>query len=141
MEFSVNAQNMARSIAAISSMLLLLLLLLLDVANAQASSYSYSYAQQQLKRTHAMQVDALRIEYMSLEQSLWQYLGKTANSKNNRETQLRKVYDSHRDFIHLPLMNRRFDSQIYSNILRHYEWTLLEVKLRELNSIFDFYKV
>lgn len=135
---------MARSIAAISSMLLLLLLLLLDVANAQASSYSYSYAQQQqqqLKRTHAMQVDALRIEYMSLEQSLWQYLGKTANSKNNRETQLRKVYDSHRDFIHLPLMNRRFDSQIYSNILRHYEWTLLEVKLRELNSIFDFYKV
>lgn len=132
---------MARSIAAISSSLwpLLLLLLLWHVANAQASTYSY--VRQLSNRTYAMPVDALRIEYMSLEQSLWQYLGKTANSQNNRETQLQKVYDSHRAFIHLPLMNRRFDSKIYSNILHHYEWTLLEVKLTELNGLFDFYKV
>lgn len=133
----VNAQNiidMARSsssitVAAVISSLLLLLLMLLQV-NAQ-----------QQQRTQAMQVDALRNEYLSLEQALWQYLGKTANSQNNRETQLRKVYDSHWDFIHLPLMNKRFDSKVYSNILHHYEWTLLEVKLTELNSLFDFYKV
>lgn len=117
------------SIAAAALSSLLLLLLLLQV-NAQ-----------QQRRTQAMQVDALRNEYLSLEQALWQYLRKTANSQNNRETQLRKVYDSHWDFIHLPLMNRRFDSKIYSTVLRHYEWTLLEMKLTELNNLFDFYKV
>lgn len=131
----VNAQNItnmarsSRSIAAAAISSLLLLLLLLQV-NAQ-----------QQRHTQAMQVDALRNEYLSLEQALWQYLRKTANSQNNRETQLRKVYDSHWDFIHLPLMNRRFDSKIYSTVLRHYEWTLLEMKLTELNNLFDFYKV
>lgn len=121
------ARSSSIAAAAISSLSLLLLLLL--QVNAQQ------------QRTQAMQVDALRNEYLSLEQALWKYLGKTANSQNNRETQLRKVYDSHWDFIHLPLMNRRFDSKVYSNVLRHYEWTLLEVKLTELNSLFDFYKV
>lgn len=121
------ARSSSIAAAAISSLLLFLLLLQVNA--------------QQQRRTQAMQVDALRNEYLSLEQALWQYLRKTANSQNNRETQLRKVYDSHWDFIHLPLMNRRFDSKIYSTVLRHYEWTLLEMKLTELNNLFDFYKV
>jgi len=69
-----------------------------------------------------MEVDALRTEYIALERALWDYLAKTANSQNNKETQIRKVYDSHRDFDSKPLMGRPFEEHRYE-ILNHYEWS------------------
>lgn len=118
-------------------MLLLLLLLTLMLISVGAGAAAQSVY---MHRTPMTEVDALRTEYISLERALWIYLNKTANSKNNKDTQLRKVYDSHRNFINKPLMGREFESDKYK-IMHHFEWNQLEMKLSELNRIFDFYKV
>ncbi|XP_034489780.1 uncharacterized protein LOC117793546 isoform X2 [Drosophila innubila] len=128
-----------RSISMSAPMMLSLSLwMMIMIFASNADAYS-SYMQQQQQRTPALEVDALRNEYFLLEKSLWEYLSKTANSQNNRETQIKKVYDSHREFINTPQMSRKFLSEQY-NIMHHYEWTLLESNLTHLNSIFDFYK-
>jgi len=87
-----------------------------------------------------MEVDALRTEYIALERALWDYLAKTANSQNNKETQIRKVYDSHRDFDSKPLMGRPFEEHRYE-ILNHYEWSLLERDLIYISKLYEAYKV
>ncbi|KRG06869.1 uncharacterized protein LOC6585004 isoform X2 [Drosophila mojavensis] len=114
-------------------LLLLLMLMLISVGAGAAAQSAYMH------RTPMTEVDALRIEYLSLERALWIYLNKTANSQNNKETQLRKVYDSHRNFINKRQMGREFASDKYK-IMHHFEWNQLEMKLTELNRIFDFYK-
>lgn len=114
-------------------MLFLLMILIYVGAGASAQS-AYVH------RIPMTGVDALRIEYLSLERALWNYLNKTANSQNNKDTQLRKVYDSHRNFINKSQMGREFASEKYK-IMHHFEWNQLEMKLAELNRIFDFYKV
>ncbi|BFG02405.1 uncharacterized protein DMAD_01914 [Drosophila madeirensis] len=91
------------------------------------------------KRTPIMQVDALRTEYISLERDLWDYLKKTANSQNNKETQLRKIFVSHRDFNEKPFMEHTFAVQRYE-ILKHYEWTILERELEHISQLFEEYK-
>jgi len=90
--------------------------------------------------TPQMEVDALRTEYIALERALWNYLAKTANSQNNKETQIRKVYDSHRDFDAKPQMRRTFEEHRYK-ILNHYEWSLLERDLIYISKLYDAYKV
>lgn len=115
-------------------LLLLLMLMLISVGAGAAAQSAYMH------RTPMTEVDALRIEYLSLERALWIYLNKTANSQNNKETQLRKVYDSHRNFINKRQMGREFASDKYK-IMHHFEWNQLEMKLTELNRIFEFYKV
>ncbi|XP_022223780.2 uncharacterized protein LOC111075028 isoform X2 [Drosophila obscura] len=92
-----------------------------------------------LKRTPMLQVDALRTEYISLERDLWEYLEKTANSQNNKETQLRKIFVSHRDFNAKPFMDHSFEVQRYE-ILKHYEWSVLERELEHIGQLFDEYK-
>ncbi|XP_030567505.1 uncharacterized protein LOC115767384 isoform X2 [Drosophila novamexicana] len=124
--------NNKSPMSAIIMLLLLPLLLIVAVAAAAAQS-TYVH------RTPIIEVDALRNEYLSLERSLWQYLQKTANSLNNRETQLRKVYDLHRSFINKRQMGRIFDSKKY-DVMHHYEWMMLESQLSNLNRLFDFYK-
>ncbi|XP_017870065.1 PREDICTED: uncharacterized protein LOC108618522 isoform X2 [Drosophila arizonae] len=114
-------------------LLLLLMLMLISVGAGAAAQSAYMH------RIPMTEVDALRIEYLSLERALWIYLNKTANSQNNKETQLRKVYDSHRNFINKRQMGREFASDKYK-IMHHFEWNQLEMKLAELNRIFDFYK-
>ncbi|TDG40589.1 hypothetical protein AWZ03_012986 [Drosophila navojoa] len=116
-------------------LLLLFMLTLISVGAGAAAQSVYT----NVHRTPMTEVDALRMEYLSLERALWIYLNKTANSQNNKETQLRKVYDSHRSFINRPQMDRQFASDKYQ-IMHHYEWNQLELKLVELNRIFDFYK-
>lgn len=139
------ANNMARNIlgrpriSMSAPMMLSLSLLMIMMLASNADAYS-SYMQLQQQRTPALEVDALRNEYFLLEKSLWEYLSKTANSQNNRQTQIKKVYDSHREFINSPQMSRKFLGEQYK-IMHHYEWTLLESNLTHLSSIFDFYKV
>lgn len=91
-------------------------------------------------RVPQLTVDAMRTEYIALEQALWEYLDKTANSQNNKETQLRKIFDSHRDFNGRPLMDRTFEENRYK-VLNHYEWSLLERDLVYISKLYDAYKV
>ncbi|XP_015041040.1 uncharacterized protein orion isoform X2 [Drosophila pseudoobscura] len=92
-----------------------------------------------VKRTPMLQVDALRTEYVSLERDLWEYLKKTANSQNNKQTQLRKIFVSHRDFNAKPFMEHTFGVQRYE-ILKHYEWSVLERELEHISQLFEEYK-
>lgn len=82
----------------------------------------------------------MRTEYIALERALWDYLAKTANSQNNKETQLRKVFDSHRDFDAKRLMGRNFEDHRYE-LLNHYEWSLLERDLIYISKLYEAYKV
>ncbi|XP_016984536.1 uncharacterized protein LOC108048421 isoform X2 [Drosophila rhopaloa] len=90
-------------------------------------------------RIPQLEVDAMRTEYIALERALWDYLAKTADSQNNKETQIRKVYDSHRDFDAKPLMGRTFEEHRYE-VLNHYEWSLLERDLIYISKLYDAYK-
>ncbi|KAM8720177.1 hypothetical protein ACLKA7_006253 [Drosophila subpalustris] len=134
---NVLGRNSSMSMSA-PMMLLSSLLMMIMMLSSNVNAYS-SYMQQQ-QRTPGLEVDALRNEYILLEKSLWEYLDKTADSQNNRESQIKKVYDSHRAFINTPQMSRKFLGEQYTNIMHHYEWTLLASNLTYLNSIFDFYK-
>ncbi|XP_032594744.1 uncharacterized protein LOC6566309 isoform X2 [Drosophila grimshawi] len=117
-------------------LLSLLLLLIAAAAPAAAAAQSAMY----VHRAPVLGVDALRNEYFHLVRDLWQYLEKTGNSQNNRDQQLRKVYDSHRSFINKPEMDRAFNDGNQYQILHHYEWALLESKLLNLNGIFYSFK-
>ncbi|XP_017029168.1 uncharacterized protein orion isoform X2 [Drosophila kikkawai] len=90
-------------------------------------------------RTPQLEVDAMRTEYIALERALWDYLAKTANSQNNKETQLRKVFDSHRDFNAKRLMEHNFEEHRYE-LLNHYEWSLLERDLIYISKLYEAYK-
>ncbi|XP_017485333.1 PREDICTED: uncharacterized protein LOC108373907 isoform X2 [Rhagoletis zephyria] len=93
-------------------------------------------AQAQLKLQIAdLQVDATRCEYFALQDSLWDYLNRDGTSKSS---QLRKVYDSHRKFVNDNLQSN-FEVGKY-DILNHYEWSLLERDLLQIDSIFGYYK-
>lgn len=83
-----------------------------------------------------LQVDAIRHEYIALQKSLWLYLDKEGPSKSS---ELRKVYDSHRKFI-----NDNFQSNFEVgryDILNHFEWSLLERDLLQIDRMFDYYQV
>ncbi|XP_014085940.3 uncharacterized protein orion isoform X2 [Bactrocera oleae] len=82
-----------------------------------------------------LQVDAIRHEYIALQKSLWLYLDKEGPSKSS---ELRKVYDSHRKFI-----NDNFQSNFEVgryDILNHFEWSLLERDLLQIDRMFDYYQ-
>uniref|UniRef100_A0A0A1XQQ1 CinA-like protein n=2 Tax=Zeugodacus cucurbitae TaxID=28588 RepID=A0A0A1XQQ1_ZEUCU len=82
-----------------------------------------------------LQVDTTRNEYIALQQSLWRYLNKEGTSKSS---QLRKVYDSHRTFISDHFQSN-FEVGRY-DILNHYEWSLLERDLLQIDRMFDYYQ-
>lgn len=83
-----------------------------------------------------LQVDAIRHEYIVLQKSLWFYLDKEGTSKSS---DLRKVYDSHRNFIN-DNFRSNFEVGRY-DILNHYEWSLLERDLLQIDRMFDYYQV
>ncbi|XP_060662545.1 uncharacterized protein LOC132795698 isoform X2 [Drosophila nasuta] len=104
------------------------MMMMASVANAQASY---------VHRNPLLEVDALRNEYIALEKSLWEYLDNSpSNSQNNRDTLIKKIYSSHREFINRPQISRKFALDHYK-VLNHYEWTLLEMKLFQLSGIYD----
>ncbi|EDW78356.2 uncharacterized protein Dwil_GK16218 [Drosophila willistoni] len=109
------------------------LVLLLGMAASVASSSNR--AMMHLHRSPSMNVDALRTEYFALEKSLWDYLDKTSN----KETRLRKVYDSHMNFSSKWQFNGEFYEKKY-DILNHYEWKILERDLVYINKLYDTYK-
>ncbi|XP_068158847.1 uncharacterized protein orion isoform X2 [Drosophila tropicalis] len=109
------------------------LVLLLGMAASVASSSNR--AMMHLHRSPSMNVDALRTEYFALEKSLWDYLEKTSN----KETRLRKVYDSHMNFSGKWQFNEEFYEKKY-DILNHYEWKILERDLVYINKLYDTYK-
>lgn len=80
---------------------------------------------------------ALRLEYVSLEKSLWQYLSEPA--KNNEAKQLRKVFETHRNVVN-GNFSRDFDPMRYSILINHYEWTALETDLLELDGTFKHFR-
>lgn len=80
---------------------------------------------------------ALRLEYVSLEKSLWQYLGEPA--KNDEAKQLRKVFETHRNVVNSNF-SRDFDPTRYSILVNHYEWNGLEVDLQELDGLFKYFR-
>ncbi|XP_030378228.1 uncharacterized protein LOC115626861 isoform X3 [Scaptodrosophila lebanonensis] len=84
------------------------------------------------------EVDALRDEYFGLERDLWQWLDKATMSRNNMETQLRKVYNSHRNFTNKHQMQRSFPKNY--EIGNYSEWRLLERDIIEISDYFNFYK-
>ncbi|XP_062138828.1 uncharacterized protein LOC133847665 isoform X2 [Drosophila sulfurigaster albostrigata] len=109
-------------------MMLLMAMMMASVANAQASY---------VHRNPLLEVDALRKEYIALEKSLWEYLDNSpSNSQNNRDTLIKKIYSSHREFINRPQISHKFALDHYK-VLNHYEWTLLEMKLFQLSGIYD----
>ncbi|XP_034119056.1 uncharacterized protein LOC117578045 isoform X2 [Drosophila albomicans] len=109
-------------------MMMFMAMMMASVANAQASY---------VHRNPLLEVDALRNEYIALEKSLWEYLDNSpSNSQNNRDTLIKKIYSSHREFINRPQISRKFALDYYK-VLNHYEWTLLEMKLFQLSGIYD----
>ncbi|XP_013108766.1 uncharacterized protein LOC106088028 isoform X2 [Stomoxys calcitrans] len=80
-----------------------------------------------------IEVDAAREEYLSLEKSLWQHLDRSTNNRNI-DQQLRKIIDSHRRFVH-EHMHSTWQAGKYE-ILNHYEWSLLEPDLIQIENLF-----
>ncbi|XP_004527139.1 uncharacterized protein LOC101457975 isoform X2 [Ceratitis capitata] len=98
--------------------------------------YLTIFAQAQSKlQIPDLQVDATRREFFALEESLWRYMEKDGISKSS---QLRKVFDSTRNYINDHIQNN-FEVGRY-DILNHYEWSLLERDLLQIDSIFGYYK-
>ncbi|KRK06713.1 uncharacterized protein LOC6525374 isoform X2 [Drosophila yakuba] len=125
---------MAAPIGALAALVAVLVTLVICGNTKSSSSAGWMH-----RSTPQMEVEALRTEYIALERALWDYLAKTANSQNNKETQIRKVYDSHRDFDAKPAMRRTFEEHRYE-ILNHYEWSLLERDLIYISKLYDAYK-
>ncbi|KAL5276193.1 hypothetical protein ACFFRR_001797 [Megaselia abdita] len=80
---------------------------------------------------------ALRLEYVSLEKSLWQYLSEP--TKNNEAKQLRKVFETHRNVVN-GNFSGDFDPIRYSILINHFEWNNLEVDLLELDGLFKEFR-
>ncbi|XP_073830143.1 uncharacterized protein isoform X2 [Musca autumnalis] len=83
-----------------------------------------------------IEIDAIRQEYLSLEQSLWQHLDRSTNNRN-AEQQLRKIIDSHRRFVHQHM--REMWQEGKYEILNHYEWSLLERDLIQIDNLFGVF--
>lgn len=83
-----------------------------------------------------IEIDAVRQEYLALEQSLWQHLDRSTNNRN-AEQQLRKIIDSHRHFVHRH-MQANWEEGKYE-ILNHYEWSLLERDLIQIDHLFGVF--
>lgn len=84
-----------------------------------------------------IEIDAAREQYLSLEQSLWQHLNRSPNNRNT-EQQMRKIIDSHRKFIN-EHMNSTWPPLKYE-ILNHYEWSILEKDLQQIETLFGAFK-
>ncbi|KAI8124341.1 hypothetical protein CVS40_5407 [Lucilia cuprina] len=80
----------------------------------------------------SIEIDAIRDEYLSLEQSLWQHLQRSQNNRNT-EQQMRKIADTHRKFIN-ENMNSTWSLGKYE-LLNHYEWSILERDLQQKNNV------
>lgn len=98
-------------------------------------SASMSYAT--LRPYAPIEIDAARDQYLSLEQSLWQHLNRSQNNRNT-EQQMRKIIDSHRKFIN-EHMNSTWPALKYE-ILNHYEWSILESDLQQIETLFGAFK-
>lgn len=130
---------MAPPSIAVSSVAISCLCWMISAAAVSADGWMQRHPASQ-SRVPQLTVDAMRTEYIALEKALWDYLEKTANSQNNKETQLRKIFDSHRDFNGRPLMERTFEENRYK-LLNHYEWSLLERDLVYISKLYEAYKV
>ncbi|XP_075158797.1 uncharacterized protein LOC142232004 isoform X2 [Haematobia irritans] len=80
-----------------------------------------------------IEIDAVREEYLSLEKSLWQHLDRSTNNRNV-DQQLRKILDSHRRFIEDHMQSKWQEGKY--EILNHYEWSLLEPDLMQIENLF-----
>ncbi|KPU75110.1 uncharacterized protein Dana_GF20993, isoform C [Drosophila ananassae] len=129
---------MAPPSIAVSSVAISCLCWMISAAAVSADGWMQRHPASQ-SRVPQLTVDAMRTEYIALEKALWDYLEKTANSQNNKETQLRKIFDSHRDFNGRPLMERTFEENRYK-LLNHYEWSLLERDLVYISKLYEAYK-
>lgn len=110
-----------------------LIILLATFATSVRADSSY----RRPPRLHApIEIDAVREEYLSLEQSLWQHLDRSTNNRN-AEQQLRKIIDSHRRFVHQH-MQSTWEEDKYQ-ILNHYEWSLLERDLMQIEHLFGVF--
>lgn len=110
---------------------LFLCLVWLLVATSGASSNPY------LTKKTLAPIIALRLEYISLEKSLWQYLGEP--KKNDEAKQLRKVFETHRNVVNANFSGD-FDPTKYSILVNHYEWNGLEADLLELDGLFKYFR-
>ncbi|GBP12680.1 hypothetical protein EVAR_69758_1 [Eumeta japonica] len=81
----------------------------------------------------AIEIDAIRDQYFSLEKSLWQHLNRSHHNRNI-EQQIRKIVDIHRNFINEHL-NSTWALGKYE-ILNHYEWSILERDLQQIETLF-----
>lgn len=79
----------------------------------------------------------LRLEYVSLEKSLWQYLSEP--EKHDESKQLKKVFETHRNVVNSNF-SRDFDPIKYSILVNHFEWSNLEVDLVELDGLFKHFR-
>lgn len=86
----------------------------------------------------AIEIDETRDQYLSLEQSLWQHLNRSPNNRNT-EQQMRKIIDSHRKLIN-ERMNSSWPMGKYE-ILNHYEWSILERDLQQIETLFNAFKL
>lgn len=91
-----------------------------------------------LRFTPAIEINAVRDEYLNLEQSLWQHLNRSPNNRNT-EQQMRKIIDSHRKLIN-EHMNSTWPMGKYE-ILNHYEWSILERDLQQIETLFNAFKL
>ncbi|XP_055914156.1 uncharacterized protein LOC129947566 isoform X2 [Eupeodes corollae] len=99
-------------------------------------STTTTFVEVNAKRNVALEVDTSHAEYVFIEKALWKYI---ARPRITREAQLKKVYDSHRNFARDNLQ-RTFDENRYE-IIQHSEWIMLKSDLVYLNSIFEAFRV
>ncbi|XP_055371279.1 uncharacterized protein LOC129605506 isoform X2 [Condylostylus longicornis] len=82
-------------------------------------------------------VDHLRAEYINLDTALWKYLNERQIDK---KSQIRKVFDSHRQFIKENLSLISFKSDKYLLLNRYYEGQELQRDLIHLDGEFGYFK-
>ncbi|XP_061388415.1 uncharacterized protein LOC133323509 [Musca vetustissima] len=85
-----------------------------------------------------LEIDAIRQEYLSLEKSLWQHLDRSTNNRN-AEQQLRKIIDSHRRFVQQHMGQGTEWQEGKYDILNHYEWSILERDLIQIDNLFGVF--
>lgn len=108
-----------------------ILLLCLVIVVAAATGYTTKKA--------LAPIIAVRLEYVSLEKSLWQYLSQP--TKNDEAKQLKKVFETHRNVVNSNFTSEfDFDPMKYSILVNHYEWTDLEENLVELDGLFMHFR-
>lgn len=129
--------NMFKFKMAFFGNLILLTLLLLCLPRIEVASAASSSSSLMPRSNPPIEIDAVREQYLSLEQSLWQHLNRSQNIRNT-EQQMRKIIDSHRLFVN-EHMNSSWSAGKYE-ILNHYEWSILERDLQQIETLFGAFK-